>query len=139
MFSYDYDTAMLETLKRDSELYKAIEHAYTQELFEENGDAIQQHCAGVHMAIHAVFYLGQIIGFAEGVRATNEVVCKDENIDKALEDYEQRVARAYRLMDQNTDAHGDEARAVNDRIKALLKNERGAVKDTIAGNLERKV
>lgn len=58
-----YEEALNEMRREDSELYKAIREAYYREQFEGNTD---QHCQGVIAAIHAVFNLGQSIGFKRG-------------------------------------------------------------------------
>lgn len=63
-----YGDALRNVRQRDSELYRAIRAAYLQEQFDENGDAVDQHCQGMIAAIEAVYRLG----FAEGFKAGAE-------------------------------------------------------------------
>ena len=63
-----YGDALRNVRQRDSELYRAIRAAYLQEQFDENGDAVNQHCQGMIAAIEAVYRLG----FAEGFKAGAE-------------------------------------------------------------------
>lgn len=63
-----YTEALRIMREQDSKLYKAIRDAYTQEQFDENGDALEQHCQGMIAAIEAVYRLG----FAEGFKAGAE-------------------------------------------------------------------
>ena len=61
-----YGDALRNVRQRDSELYRAIRAAYLQEQFDENGDAVDQHCQGMIAAIEAVYRLGYAEGFKAG-------------------------------------------------------------------------
>lgn len=127
-----HDEATREILKRESELYEAIRNAYICELFDENGDKINQHCEGVHMAIHTIYNLGFSHGYLAGARGVRDYVTNNGAVDNALKNFQDTVAASYDMIRKNVENHGPEAaQEVNNAILNHLKDDRNTVKNII--------